>query len=402
MFFQRLLQFILGYIVISARGQGVERLVNLAVSRGILLWDLQTFKDKTVFRTYPDNFFLLRPLSRKARCSLRVEKKRGFPFLWARLKKRRGLLVGFFLFVLILYVLSNFIWFIEIKGHDKVPEEVILATARELDLVPGALKRNLDLPALEMEFLLVCRELSWVGLQTQGTKLTIEVAEKIVSLKDVRGITSDLVASRDGLIEDVLTLVGEAKVVPGETVTKGQLLISGTLAGEQAGSRPDEVTEEGVVLKNVRARGEVWARVWYEFFSTVSLVEIVREKTGQLATGFSLRFDDRKVRFGQKSSPYRNYARETIKYRFKWRNLAVPVEFIIVNYYELLVTGQEITREETLYKARKDVFSLAEKYIPASVERLSHEVTEVSLSRKGRIRVRLMIETRENIATSPP
>ncbi len=196
-----------------------------------------------------------------------------------------------------------------------------------------------------------------------------------------------------------MSLVGEAKVVLGEIVTKGQLLISGILAGEQAGSRPDEVTEEGVMLKDVRARGEVWARVWYEFFSTVSLVEIVREKTGQLATGFSLRFDDRKVRFGQKSSPYRNYARETIKYRLKWRNLAVPVEFIMVNYYELLVTGQEITREEALYKARKDVFSLAEKYIPADVEKLSHEVTEVSLSRKGRIRVRLMIETRENIAT---
>ncbi len=401
MFFQKLLKFILGYIVISARGAGVEKLINLAVSRGILLWDLQNLKDRAIFKTYPDNFFLLRPLSRKTRCSLQIEKKRGLPFLLARLKKRRGLLLGFFCFVIILYILSNFIWFIEIKGHENVPEEAILAAARELGLVPGTLKRNFDFPALEMEFLLVCHELSWVGLQMQGTKLTIEVEEEIISLQDVWGISSDLVASRDGLIEDVLTLVGEAKVVPGEIVIKDQVLISGVLTGEHAG-RVDDLTEEGVVRQDVRARGEVWARVWYEFFSTVSLTEIMREKTGDLATGFSLRFDDRKFSFGQKRSPYRNYARKTIKYRLKWRNLAVPVEFIRVNYYELIITTQELTREEALYKAKEDVFSLAEKYIPACVERLSYEVSEISPFREGRIRVRLMIETRENIAKEKP
>ncbi len=264
-----------------------------------------------------------------------------------------------------------------------MPEEVILAAARELNLIPGTLKRNLDLPALEMEFLLVCCELSWVGLQVQGTKLIIEVAEKIVSLEDVRGITSDLVASRDGLIEDVLTLAGEAKVGQGETVIKGQLLISGVLTDNQS-VRLNDLPEENVARENIRARGEVWARVWYEFFSEVSLLETVREKTGQIATGFFLWFDEKKISFGQKSSPYRNYTREIIKYRFKWRNLVVPVEFIMVNYHELIVTGQEIAPEEALHKAKNEAFSLAEKYISANVERLSYEMTEISSSREGR------------------
>ena len=154
MLMKGLLNYFLGYVVIRVDGPGVEKLLNLAASRGILFWDIHYLDDKAVFKTYPDNFPLLRPLSRKAGCSLKIEKKAGFPFLFYRFKKRRGLVLGLLIFLVFIYVVSNFIWFIEVKGIENIEEETILKTAEKLGITTGTLKRSLDFPSLERGFLL--------------------------------------------------------------------------------------------------------------------------------------------------------------------------------------------------------------------------------------------------------
>lgn len=394
MFIRWLFNLLLGYVVVEARGGGVEKLLNLAVSRGILFWDVHTKGDKTVFKTYPDNFPLLRPLTRKAGCSIRIHDKVGFPFLFYRFKKRRGLVAGLIIFFLFLYTAGSFIWFIEIRGAEEISQEDLLTTARELGLSPGTLKRNLDFPSLEREFLLARRELSWVGFQARGTKLVIEVVEKTLPEEDFREITSDLAASKEGLVEKVLVLSGEARVEAGDTVQEGEVLISGILTARY--QEGDEVVEQEVGA--VRARGEVWARVWYEFFATYSLVEVTRERTGNRAASYTLRFLDRDIHVGSGESPFRNYEREEIKGHLKWRNLDTPIELMTIYYYEVVLEKKELSRDQALYKAEEELFAGAQAALPPDVEIVSHEVEELPLPQKDKLRLRLIIETRENIA----
>ncbi len=389
-----LFNLFLGYVVLRADGPGVEKLLNLAISRGIVFWDVRQVGDKTFFKTYPDNFPLLRPLSRKAGCPIRIDKKAGFPFLFYRFKKRQGLVAGLIIFFLILYVAGNFIWFIEIKGIEGLEEKTILLTAEELGLAPGTYKRALDFPALERDFLLKRGELAWVGFQVQGTKLVIEVVEKAVPPPDFRDITSDLLAARDGLIEKVLVLSGEARVEEGDTVQEGQMLISGILTVRQEDG--EEVIEREV--GSVRARGEVWARVWYEFITAYPFVEQANERTGNRAAAYTLRFKDKEVRFGPGVSPYRNFEEEKIKGSLKWRNLDTPIEFNTIYYYELNVHTVELSAEEALYKAKEELYARAERSVPSDVEIVSHEVEELNLMGEDKLRLRLIVETRENIA----
>ena len=389
-----LMNLFLGYVIIRAEGDGVEKLLNLAVSRGILFWDIRYMGDKVVFKTYPDNFPLLRPLSRKAGCSLRIQAKAGFPFLFYRFKKRRGLVAGLIFFFLFLYTASNFIWFIEVKGLEEMEEAYILKIAGEVGLTPGTTKRGLDFESLEREFLLLERDLAWVGFEIQGARLVIVVTEKTRPPEDLRDITSDLVANRDGLIEKVLVLSGEARAEAGDTVQRGQVLISGTLtASRQEG---DEILtwETG----RVRARGEVFARVWYEFFAAYPLTEHTRERTGERAASYALRFLDREVFLGPGVSPYRNYEVEEIKRQVKWRNLDTPIEFMTIYYYELSLQTRELSGDEALFKAREELFAKASAALPAGVEVVSHEVEELPLTSGGQRGLRLIIETRENIA----
>ena len=395
MFVQAIIRYILGYVVLKAQGPGVEKLFNLAVSRGIILWDVQTLGERAVFKTYPDNFPLLRPLCRKVGLSLRIERKVGFPFLFYRFKKRRGLVVGLVAFVFILYSLSNFVWFIEVKGNDIIDEEVILESARDLGVTPGVFKRNLDFSYLEKELLLASRDLTWVALHVQGTQLVIEVKEKVRPPEGMKDDPSDLVAAQDGVIEKVLVLSGEARVEPGDTVYEGQVLISGTLTTQEEDEEGKELITREVGV--VRARGEVWAKTWYEFFATYNLQETVRERTGESSSAYTLRMGEREIRMGKSTSPYRNYERETIKRNLKWRNIEIPIELITIYYYELDLAKKELSRNEALYKAREELFARAAQAIPEDVDVVSQEVEELPKD-AGEIHLRLMVETLENIA----
>ncbi|HHX77967.1 MAG TPA: sporulation protein YqfD [Firmicutes bacterium] len=396
MFIKGLFNYFLGYVILKTQGQGVEKLINLALARGILIWDLKDRGEYATFKTYLDNYFLLVPLCRKARARIKIEKKVGFPFLLSRLKKRLGLVVGLFLFVGSLYLLSNLILFIEVKGNEQVDTRVILNTARELGVVPGRFKRGLDFQSLERDFLIARREFGWVGFYVKGTKLLIEVSEKQIPPKESGDLTSDLVASRDGLVEKVLVLAGSARVKEGDKVKEGQLLISGYVY-EESGASELEANNESREAGRVRARGEVWCRVWYEFFSTVPLTETLRERSGESTAAYIFIVGDREINIGTKSSPYRNYEREIIKRRVKWRNLDTPIEFITMRYYELFLTKKELTRDEALYKAREALFSQAEKILPPHVEILAHEVTEITPSGEEEVTLRLTVETLEEI-----
>ncbi len=393
MFIRWLLNLLLGYVVIEAEGGGVEKLFNLALSRGILFWNVRRRGDKTVFSTYPDNFPLLRPLSRKAGCPIRIQGKAGFPFLFYRFKKRRGLVAGLILFFLFLYTASGFIWFIEITGAEELAEESLRATAEDLGLSPGTLKRGLDFYSLEREFLLARRDLSWVGFEIRGTKLEIRVVEKTLPEEDFRDVTSDLVASKDGLIEKILVLSGEARVEAGDTVREGEILVSGILTAHYQEGEEVIEGEAGAV----RARGEVWARVWYEFSAAYPLTEYTRERTGNRTAFHTLSFLGREIHLGAPSSPYGNYEVEEIKRRVKWRNLDTPVEFMTLYYYEVEVTARELSRDEALFKAGEELFARAQKALPPEAEIAGHRREELP-PREGKLRLRLVIETRENIA----
>ena len=73
------------------------------------------------------------------------------------------------------------------------------------------------------------------------------------------GELSNVVAARDGLVERVEALDGQALVMAGSTVTKGQLLISGVADSRSGG------------VRFMSGRGRVYARTWYELSVQVPL-----------------------------------------------------------------------------------------------------------------------------------
>ena len=62
----------------------------------------------------------LRQIVRKSDCKVTFLQGKGLPFLWKRVLKNSGFLVGIVAFLLCIFVLSNMVWGIEV--HNAKPE----------------------------------------------------------------------------------------------------------------------------------------------------------------------------------------------------------------------------------------------------------------------------------------
>ena len=113
-------------------------------------------------------------------------------------------------------------------------------------------------------------QVAWVEAGWRGTTLQIRVvagtpAGETVSIDG----SGDVVASRDGIIDRIMTVAGTPQVKPGDLVQAGQVLIAG------------EERTSGGETRPVAARGTVMARVWDAASVRMSAMERSTVYTGR-------------------------------------------------------------------------------------------------------------------------
>jgi len=381
--------YLFGYVIIKIEGPHLEKMINLAISRGIDLWDIKRADNLIIAKTRIQSFRNLKPLVRKTKCSVKMLRKVGLPFIFFRLGKRKGLVVAGVFFLAILYVLSSFIWFIEIDGNKKVASRLILKIAAEAGLESGILKSKVDTKRVEAALVAKLPDIGWAGINFHGTKATIQVEERARVEIDKEKIQC-MVAAQDGLITQFLVISGQPLVKEGDTVKKGQMLITGTKALDK--DRPP-----------VHARGRVKARVWYDCYKEDYLKEEVRIRTGQVAKALWLKIGDKFYLLrGTDKSPYQDYDQEIVNRKLpEWKEYKIPFSWRIVNYYEVKLSYKEHSLEEIKKKLRDEAIRELVAGLPQGTKITSEEVIFLEdITKKripGLVRVKVSIETLEDI-----
>ena len=271
MFIIRILRYLMGYVRFRASGVFIERFINLISFRGIVIWDGEKSETEYVGCVSRRNYKHLRPLAKRAGLTLRIVEKKGL-FVWRKKYRRRiGLLAGAVSFILMLGLLGCFVWTVEVSGNEHISDEVILNCMDELGLRPGVWKNKLNPRDLERSALLEIKELSWIAVNLVGCHATIEVSESIPAPKMYldHDMACNLVAKYPGQIQSMRIYDGQSECQPGDTVAKGDLLISGIMETESGKTR------------FMHAHGEVMAKVIVDKEILVSKYQTVRKPAGE-------------------------------------------------------------------------------------------------------------------------
>lgn len=402
--------FIAGYVILLVEGSGLEKFVNMAVTRGIYLWDIVWLDPRKIrLKVRISGVRALRHIARRTGCRFHIQAKEGLPFAAARLKKRQMLVLGAVVCLLGLYLMSSFIWFIEIEGNKQVSKEDILKSAEIAGLQMGTFKNNVNTDEVSRLMLTDLPGLSWVGVEIRGTKAIIRVAEKTIK-EPVDDAPAHIVAVKAGLVEEVLVLAGMPVVREGDTVNAGEILISGIVQPvappeqQPEGNSPGELEEGRQELpqpRYVRAQGIVRARIWYEGYGESPVLSTGTRKTGRQARSVSIKILDKEIFLkGTPQGAFQSFERvQKVKRLPVWRNIRIPVEIVTTDYYETRAFREELGYGKALAAAKSAARAQISRQLPRGAKILSESNEEINTGDRNLVRVKVLTETLEEIGS---
>ena len=153
--------------------------------------------------------------------------------------------------------------------ENQTKKEDILKTLSEYGIKEGTLRKNFDYKIISNALITKYESLIWANVELSGTKIKVFLVPRTPTPQIVPfGVPADVIAKKDGVITEIVAENGEKRVKTGDTVIKGQVLISGIIPSPVVGTR------------YVHSQGKIIAKTWTEKEKEQKLYRYDKEFTG--------------------------------------------------------------------------------------------------------------------------
>ena len=228
----QLRKYLAGYVRVRVEGYSPERLFNLCNANGILIWGVEIHEQTYEMLVSVKDYRKMRPFVRKTRTKIILLEKHGLPFFLYHFRKRKVFFCGMAACIVLVYVLSLFVWNIHIEGNITQKEEELLGYLETLGVEHGVFKSKIMCETIETSLRSQYPNILWVSAEMRGTRIIIQIKENtdedIVSKIEIKteepmSISADVT----GTIEKMVVRQGTPLVSEGDVVEKGQILVEG-------------------------------------------------------------------------------------------------------------------------------------------------------------------------------
>lgn len=214
---------------------------------------------------------------------LEIIQRKGLFWYLIAFRYRPVLLLAFIFLTAISTFLPTRILFVSVEGNDGIPAQHILAAAEKCGVEFGTSRKLVRSEKVKNALIAAVPELQWVGINTSGCNATISVRERTVEKNQNKEYqVSNLIADLDGYILSTNITAGTGCVYPGNSVTEGEILISG-------------YTDCGICLQATRAEGEIFAQTKRNLSSVMPANYSMAERMEKKAFCVSLLFGKKRI-----------------------------------------------------------------------------------------------------------
>ena len=376
----RVLNFLSGYRRLSCDPSKASEAVTLLLREDIDYWAMKREPGGVL------TFCLLekeyKRLNRLADgIPLETISRHGLPPLLYRYRKRLGIPLGVLIFLLLTKLSTQYIWEITVTGNETMSDAEVLECLESLGCGIGTYIPSVDFYAICHEFILATGDVSWISVNMVGTTARVELIEAKPrgTVEDGgNGVPSNLLAATDGEIIRTETAAGMILVRAGQTVKKGELLVSGVVDVGHG--------EDGRFVL-VRSRAKIFARTKRTLEVVVPYKTVKKTMTGREIIKKSLKFFGKTIKLKENSSILPDDCDIIVDDRrvVLFENLGLikeiplPIRFITEYQEEIVEETVMLTEEEALTVAGIEM-----------AERFTKELAEAEiLSRTVRVERRM-------------
>ncbi len=369
---EKLFHLLTGYAQFEITGDSA-RFLNMTAKSGFGFWDFSRRGERSCVRCRAREYRRLWPFARRCGVRLRCVKKRGLPFQVRRLWLRKGLCLGILCGIALYFFLSSFVWGVSISGTESLSDRQVLEAAEKNGVYSGAWKGDFTPKLAAHSIISDLPELKWASVNTDGCFVEIAVGEgekKPEITDDLRW--SNMVAAREGKILAIEAERGRPEVALGDTVAKGDILISGLY---QERLDPYAPPPEKPLETLGAARGSVRAETYREFTVQVSSEKRELLPTGKKQTNSVFCLFGFRIPLGLQSEPPENCR----MYRDDSMVTALGVELPVGIEREVFVlleeTGRPMGKQELKEAALLKLREAQKAALPAGSRILKEELT---------------------------
>lgn len=281
-----LVDFFLGYSLIQIKSEDCRRFFNICGYHGLLLRDIQGCSERDdleKYQLYIRNRELdqVKAICKKTNTTVECIQKRGISVWIDYIKKHIWFMAGAVMALFLLFIYSRRIWDIQIDGNRYYDNWTIIRQLKEINIRSGMPYAQIDCSELSSYIRNLNNKITWASAELDGSKLIIHIKENLLLKEEDDSYKSgdawDLVADKDGIINNILVRQGISEIDTGQQVKKGDILISGWIpiyndSGEVVGN--EVVCADGdVTIMSTYAYYHEINRKWCEYTITDSYFE---------------------------------------------------------------------------------------------------------------------------------
>ena len=339
MFIKILLKYILGYVRITVEGYYIERFINICTTSKILIWNLKRENDVSLHLNIGiKDFYEAIKIAKKLKCKIKITKKRGIPFIINRYRKRKIFVILLITISILIYISTGYVWNVEIQVEDNYEISNIKEDLKEAGLIIGMKKGDIQTEEITNRIRLKRSDISWIGIELKGTNAIV----KIVKAKEAPEIINEdeytnIVATKDGIITNIVAQNGTLQVKNGDSVQKGQILIKGEMEGKYTG------------VRYVHSLGEVEAIVKYEKTEKFYYKKEENVRTGKKEEKYKIKLNNFQINFYKTLSNFKIYDTIEENKNIKiFSNIYLPISVEKITNYEVEKTNNTYTLEDAV------------------------------------------------------
>lgn len=265
----RIFHFIFGRLFFRISGQHVERFLNLCAKNQVVLWDLKPDQDGYSFYIRKNAYEELKNLASKTNVQIKLDGTYGLPFFLREHRKRKAFFFSAAMALMVIFLLSQFVWEITVSGSEVYSESDILKYVTTNFYRPGTWKHKVDCDLLEEHLREDYDEIAWVSCSLTGTRLHVEIKETLDrETKQNPSSPCDIVANKSGTVTALSVKSGTPLVSVGDKVKKGNTLISGLIyyySDDFQVTETDQIQADGeITMKTEETYKETIPAGYYE------------------------------------------------------------------------------------------------------------------------------------------
>ena len=324
------------YVKVRIEGKNVNNYLKWLIKNKVNIIKINIIKHNILEITIDYKYYKL--LSKYSKTyKIKIVKEYGKINILNKIKNNTNIIIGVLLSVILLYLLSNIIFSIDIIYNDNEIKELLYKELSKYNIKKYRIKKDYNYLNKVKEKILKDNKdiLEWIEIEQSGTKYIIKLVERVKEEKKEDYKFRSIVAKKNATITSIKAISGEKVKEVNQYVRKGEVIISGIL------TKPNE---EKIYTKAI---GKVYGEVWYKVNVEYPFYYKQEKLTGKSKFAISINFlNIKKTLF-----PYKKYRQFRVSSNTLIENNLIPISILKEKIYELNIEEKIYTKEEVIEKA---------------------------------------------------